>query len=164
MELEKQIQQLAAKLNKIEQNTSAKYFQAMEEKLSAYLLDELDKKMNATQEQAMDELLELRLSVLFNKKVQTLENKLQQLQTELAKVKKARAGGELDKAENMQTADIKAQQQFMLSEKVSRHLEQLIEENAQFAEKIQQIRQFSVWIASAAGASLLISLMLYVFS
>lgn len=162
MEVQEQIQQLAKRLDDFQAKSQSKYWQLIEEKLSVYLLDELDRKISVQQNQAMDELLELRLSVLFDKKMQLHDEKLARLQKDFLKLKEEIAAAESKSEQRPQ--DSKAQEHFRMSEKVSRHLEQLIEENAEFALKIQQIRQLSVWIASAAGASLLISLMHYAFT
>lgn len=162
MEAQQQIQQLSARLEEINTRISPKHWQAMEEKLSAYLLDELDQKLQVHQENSMDELLELRLSVLLNKKMQSIEGYIKKLHAEVHKLKEQVNDKQLKV--DVEQQDATAHERYRMSERVSRHLDQLIEENAQFAIKIQQIRQLSVWIASAAGASLLISLMHYAFS
>lgn len=162
MEVQEQVQHLSKRLDDFQAKSNSKYWQLIEEKLSVYLLDELDKKIAAQQSQAMDELLELRLSVLFNKNMQLHDEKLISLQEEVLRLKEKAMIAESKSEQRPQ--DTKAQDHFRISEKVSRHLERLIEENAEFALKIQQIRQLSVWIASAAGASLLISLMHYAFT
>lgn len=163
MDVQHQIQQLSVKMEELGTRSSPKHWQAMEEKLSVYLLDELEQKLNAQKESAMDELLELRLSVLLNKKMQVVDEQIKQLRLEMQKINGQQAANSAVKV-GVERQDVKTQESFLMSEKVSRHLDQLIEENAQFAIKIQQIRQLSVWTASAAGASLLISLMHYAFS
>lgn len=117
--------------------------------LKSSLLVDVQNKIQADKESGFDELLDLRLNTLLAERMAGFENRINSLEDKISTMTLMPVDGipVLD--------DAQAKDRYRLSEKVSRHLEQLIEENAQFAKRIAQIRQMSL-VAGAAGAAGLI--------
>lgn len=126
--------------------------------IKSNLLDDIDQKMQKDKERDFDELLELRLNVLLGERIAGINQRIKTLeQSKETTIPTMAAEGVVSNG-----VDEQAQiERFRQSEKLTRHLDQLIEENALFANRIQQIRQLSIAAAAAAGASLVVSLIHY---
>ncbi len=125
--------------------------------LKANLLSDVEVLIQKEKERSMDELLELRLNVLLAERMAGVEQRLLLLE-EQPSVEVVANDGIPVLGDNQASID-----RFKLSEKVTKHLDQLIEENALFAKRIQQIRTLSVTTAAAAGASFVISILAVLF-
>lgn len=118
--------------------------------LKASLLADVHNKMQADKESGFDELLDLRLNALLAERMASFEARIRELEEKQSNLVPANDGIPV-------VDDAQAKERYRLSEKVSRHLEQLIEENAQFAKRIEQIRQMSLLAGAAGAAGLLIA-------
>jgi CheY-like chemotaxis protein len=125
--------------------------------LKANLLSDVEVLIQKEKERSMDELLELRLNVLLAERMAGVEQRLLLLE-EQPSVEVVANDGIPVLGDNQASID-----RFRLTEKVTKHLDQLIEENALFAKRIQQIRTLSVTTAAAAGASFVISILAVLF-
>jgi|GEM_PF-838508 len=122
--------------------------------IKSNLLDDIENKMQKEKERDFDELLELRLNVLLGERLADFNQRIKLLE------ESQDAAIPTMTVENVAShiGDEQAQiERFRQSEKLTRHLDQLIEENALFAKRIQQIRQLSIAAVTAAGASLVVS-------
>lgn len=125
--------------------------------IKSNLLDDVDNRMQQNQAREMDELLELRLNVLLGERMAAMQQRIKSIEDAQSAMIPTMVN--TDGATTVSQGDEQAQiERFRQSEKLTRHLDQLIEENALFAKRIQQIRQLSLGAAAAAGASLLVVL------
>lgn len=124
--------------------------------LKASLLSDVQRKMQADKESGLDELLELRLNALLAERMAAMEQRVNDV--EHAQVTIASSAAVADDGIPVVDDASKQRERFMMSEKVARHLDQLIEENAVFAVRIRQIRQLAIGAATAAAASLALTL------
>lgn len=122
--------------------------------LKASLLDDVQQKIQADKESGFDELLELRLNVLLGERLAGLNQRLQDLEQA-----EPSEGAFVPTEAHLQQDEKAKNERYKMNERVTKHLDQLIEENTQFAQHIKQIRQLAIIAASAAGASLLLSVL-----
>ncbi|HEY9034996.1 MAG TPA: response regulator [Pseudomonadales bacterium] len=128
--------------------------------LKASLLSDVERKMaqlGSGGEVDINDLLDLRLNVLLAERMSVIDKRLQQLEEREPAVGLALPADGIPLADDGEMAS-----RFMMSEKIIKHLDQLIEENNRFARDIRQIRLFAgaaIGVAVVAAAIALAGLL-----